>query len=152
MAVVWISFPGMAHSFFAKRSLLSITSAMGKPLAVDKATQDRTRPTTARVKVIIDLLEKHHKKVKILIVDKVTGKTIVHYQEVVFDNLPKYCTYFKHQGHDGKGCRLWKEQGAEEIVTTSAPIESNLPVIDVSMNAQLQGDARDYLNAKRVEK
>ncbi|WMV07100.1 hypothetical protein MTR67_000485 [Solanum verrucosum] len=44
---------------FARRSLLSIVTAAGKPIAVDKATQDRTRPSMARVKIILDLLDKH---------------------------------------------------------------------------------------------
>lgn len=59
-AVVWISFPELPPNFFARKSLLSIASAVGKPLAVDKATKDRTRPSTARVKVLLDLLDKHH--------------------------------------------------------------------------------------------
>ncbi|KAK4736806.1 hypothetical protein R3W88_000503 [Solanum pinnatisectum] len=40
------------------KSLLSIASAVGKPIAIDKATQIKSRPSTARVKVILDLMEK----------------------------------------------------------------------------------------------
>ncbi|WMV10258.1 hypothetical protein MTR67_003643 [Solanum verrucosum] len=56
MVVVWISLPRLLPDLFAKRSLLSRASAVGKPIAIDKATQDKTRPSTARVKVILDLM------------------------------------------------------------------------------------------------
>ncbi|XP_075099066.1 uncharacterized protein LOC142175954 [Nicotiana tabacum] len=120
MAVVWISFPGLPPNFFAKRSLLSIASAVGKALVVDKATQERTRPSAARVKVILDLLDKHPKKVKLQIMDRISGKIIVHYQEVAYENLPKYCTYCKHQGHDDKVCRIMKEQAGTEVMADEA--------------------------------
>ncbi|KAK6802843.1 hypothetical protein RDI58_000627 [Solanum bulbocastanum] len=37
-------------NLFAKKSLLSIASVIGKPVAIDKATQERTMPSIARVK------------------------------------------------------------------------------------------------------
>jgi len=42
-----------------------IASAVGKAIVVDKATQEKTRPSAARVKVILDLLENRPKKVKL---------------------------------------------------------------------------------------
>ncbi|WMV36933.1 hypothetical protein MTR67_030318 [Solanum verrucosum] len=50
-ALTWISFSDLPPNLFAKKSLLSIASAVGKPVAVEKDTQERTRPSTARVKV-----------------------------------------------------------------------------------------------------
>lgn len=150
MAVVWISFPGLPPNFFAKRSLLSIASAVGKSLAVDKATQDRTRPSAARVKVIIDLLDKHPKKIKLLIVDRISGKSIVHYQEVVYDNLPTYCTFCKHQGHGENVCRVRNEKEGKDVRAEEVTSGSNMPVVEVSTCDKLQGDAREYLNAKRM--
>nr|XP_009768788.1 PREDICTED: uncharacterized protein LOC104219761 [Nicotiana sylvestris] len=144
MAVVCISFPGLAPNFFAKRSLMSIASAVGKAIAVDK-TQEKTRPSAARVKVILDLLENRPKKVKLQIVDRISGKINVHYQEVVYDNLHKYCTFCKHQGHDDNVCRLMKEQAGKDVRSEVV----NLPVMEANNIQKLQGDARDYLNAKR---
>nr|XP_009779392.1 PREDICTED: uncharacterized protein LOC104228608 [Nicotiana sylvestris] len=142
-AVVWISLPDLPANFFAKRSLMSIASAVGKPLAVDKAMQDRTRPSTARVKVVLDLLDKHPKRIKIHIMDKNSGKVVEHYQEIVYDNLPKYCTYCKHQGHDERSCR-WKTVKNKENVVVATENEG-LGNLD-----KLQDDARDFLNAKRA--
>lgn len=61
---------------FAKRYLLSIASAVGKPIVVDKATQLRSRSSTTRVKVILDLLDQHPDRIRLQSVDKVTSRII----------------------------------------------------------------------------
>lgn len=58
---------------FAGKALLSITSAVGKLLAIKKETQIRSRPGTARVKVLVDLLDKHAKRSKLFYLDEKTG-------------------------------------------------------------------------------
>ncbi|KAG5568573.1 hypothetical protein H5410_064411 [Solanum commersonii] len=65
MAAVWISLPRLSPDLFAKRSLLSMALAVGRPIAIDRATQDKTRPSTARVKVILDLLDKLPKRMRL---------------------------------------------------------------------------------------
>lgn len=76
IALAWISFPSLSPSMFARKALLSITSAVGKPLAIDKATQIRSRPSTARVKVLADLLDKHPKRIRLFYLDEKTGKVL----------------------------------------------------------------------------
>ncbi|XP_070014187.1 uncharacterized protein [Nicotiana sylvestris] len=132
-----------ACKFLHKKSLLSIAPAVGKPLAVDKVTQDRTRPSTARVKVLLELLDKHPKRVRINIVDTISGRLVEHYQQIIYDNLPKFCTCCKHQGHDVKSCRWTIGKSNEE----AAPIVE----VEGSCNLdKLEGESRDYLNAKRA--
>lgn len=104
-AVVWISLPNLSPDLFAMPSLLSIASAVGKPIAIDKATQTKSRPSTARVKVILDLLDKHPNRVRLQSVDTISGKVLEVFQEIVYDNLPLYCNCCKHQGHDETTCR-----------------------------------------------
>ncbi|XP_019241529.1 PREDICTED: uncharacterized protein LOC109221506, partial [Nicotiana attenuata] len=142
-SVVWISLPNLPANFFAKKSLMSIASAVGKPLAVDKATQDRTRPSTARVKVLLDLLDKQPKRVRINIVDTSSGKLVEHYQEIVYDNLPSYCTYCKHQGHIEKACRWRIDESKDGVAVVDA--SADLDSLD-----KLQGDAREFLMLKRL--
>ncbi|KAH0635074.1 hypothetical protein KY290_037841 [Solanum tuberosum] len=105
-AFVWISFPNLPPELFAKQSLLSIASAAGKPIAIDKATQDKSRPSTARVKVEIDLLANLPHRMRIQYVDQKTGKSVEQFQKFVYDNLPFYCNFCKHQGHNESECRL----------------------------------------------
>ncbi|KAF3659201.1 hypothetical protein FXO38_12799 [Capsicum annuum] len=53
---------GIKGNCLVGKALLSITSAVGKLLAIKKETQIRSRPGTARVKVLVDLLDKHAKR------------------------------------------------------------------------------------------
>lgn len=106
-AVVWISLPNLAPDLFAQMPLLSIASAVGIPIAIDKATQTRSRPSTARVKVILDLSDKLPKRVRLQHVDNSTGKVLEVFQEIIYDNLPAYCNVCKHQGHEEEVCRLF---------------------------------------------
>ncbi|KAH0765649.1 hypothetical protein KY285_001520 [Solanum tuberosum] len=110
-------------NLLAKKSLLSIASAVGKPIAVEKATQERTKPSTARVKLFF--------------VDKDSSKVIEHYQEFVYDNLPRYCI---RQGHDENSCRVFLGK-----VGAKNQNDATDKGMDVE---QYQGDARDIMNAK----
>ncbi|KAG5598535.1 hypothetical protein H5410_029905 [Solanum commersonii] len=146
LVVVWISLPNLSPDLFAKKSLLSIASAVGKQIAIDKATQIKSRPSTARVKVILDLMEKLPNRIRLQFVDGKTGKLIEVFQESVYDNLPLYCNYCKHQGHDEDSCRLIskRNQNNKQIDDT---IEGALKGITDS--EKYQGDAREILNEKR---
>ncbi|KAH0698187.1 hypothetical protein KY290_014406 [Solanum tuberosum] len=88
---------GLPTSLFARKSLLSIASAAGCPIAIDKATQVRSRPSTTRVKVELDLSDKHPKRIKLQYLDEESSKILERFQEIV------YC---KHQGHAEINCRL----------------------------------------------
>ncbi|KAG5600910.1 hypothetical protein H5410_032280 [Solanum commersonii] len=76
LTVVWISLPNLSPDLFAKKSLLSIASAVGKPIAIDKVTQIKSRPSTARFKVILDLMEKLPNRIRLQFVDEKSGKLI----------------------------------------------------------------------------
>lgn len=142
-AVVWISLPNLPANLFASKSLLCIASAVGKPIAVDKATKDRTRPSTARVKVLINLLDNHPKKIKIKILDTKSGKMIENDQQIIFDSLPKYCTLCSHQGHDINSC-WWNMDGSNDTVAYPTDHEGSY-----SMSAS-GCDAREFLNEIRA--
>ncbi|KAH0670008.1 hypothetical protein KY289_024501 [Solanum tuberosum] len=83
LAMVWISLPNLSPDLFAKKSLLSIASAVGKPIAIDKATQIKSRPSTTGVKVILDLMEKVPNRIRLQFVDGKSGKLIELLQKVL---------------------------------------------------------------------
>ncbi|XP_009605837.2 uncharacterized protein [Nicotiana tomentosiformis] len=145
MAVVWISLPNLSPELFARKSLLSIASPVGKPIAIDKATQVKFRPSTARVRVIVDLVAKLPQHIRLQHVDNESGKILEVFQEVVYDNLPGYCTVCKHQGHVESACRLLIKKN----ILVAVAEEENY---DQTSIEQLKGDARDYLNAKLLQK
>ncbi|KAG5616292.1 hypothetical protein H5410_016116 [Solanum commersonii] len=80
LAVVWISLPNLSPDFL-QRSLYCLASAVGKPIAIDKTTQIKSRPSTTRVKVILDLMEKLPNRIRLQFVDGKSGKLIEVFQE-----------------------------------------------------------------------
>lgn len=63
--IACISFPTLSPIFFGEEVVLSLTSAIGKPLQVDLATKNLTIPRCARIKVEVDLLGEFPKWIKI---------------------------------------------------------------------------------------
>ncbi|KAG5572606.1 hypothetical protein H5410_062372 [Solanum commersonii] len=146
LAVVWISLTNLSPDLFAKKSLLSISSAVGKPIAIDKITQIKSRPSTTRVKVILVLKEKFPNRIRLQFVDEKSGKLIEVFQEIVYDNLPVYYNYCKHQGHDEDSYRLISKRNQN-----NKQIDD---IIEVALKGttdseKYQGDAREILNKKR---
>lgn len=64
--------PDLPPNFFTKEAIFSITSVVGKPLSVDMATRNLTRPSCTIVKVEVDLIADLPQRVKICEEDDVT--------------------------------------------------------------------------------
>ncbi|KAK4348318.1 hypothetical protein RND71_031073 [Anisodus tanguticus] len=87
-AMAWISFLGLPPSFFGESTLFSLASAVGKPISIDAATRNKTRPSCAKVKVEVDLLKEHPKQIQIHVAK---GKEIQSkWFPIRYDYLPKY--------------------------------------------------------------
>ncbi|KAK4338785.1 hypothetical protein RND71_040247 [Anisodus tanguticus] len=99
----WISFPGLPPNYFGESTLLSHASAIGKPISIDAATRNKTRPSCAKVKVEIDLLKVHPKRIQIHVVkgEEIMSKWFT----TRYDYLPNYCKTCKLKGHNEVGCR-----------------------------------------------
>ncbi|KAH0658120.1 hypothetical protein KY289_026868 [Solanum tuberosum] len=104
IGVAWISFPDLPPNFFAREAIFSLASVVGKPLTIDMATQNKTRPSCAKVKVVVDLLAQHPQRIKIAEEDEVTGKLNSKWITIKYDYLPKYCSHCKLQGHRETEC------------------------------------------------
>lgn len=81
-----------------------MATAVGKPLVIDKATNNQTRPSCARVKVEVDLLKELPKRIQINCIDKETGTVLSKWQKIQYDYLSKYCTHCCLQGNELQGC------------------------------------------------
>ncbi|WMV26435.1 hypothetical protein MTR67_019820 [Solanum verrucosum] len=64
--------------------------AVGQPLDVDRATNDKTRPSTARVKVEVDLLRTLPKRIRVQIKNLATDEITNVWQKIRYDYLPYY--------------------------------------------------------------
>lgn len=74
-AITWISILDILPIFFVKESLFTLASAVGKPLNLDIATINKTRPSCARVKVQLDLLVERYYFVIMEIENEFTNET-----------------------------------------------------------------------------
>ncbi|WMV09222.1 hypothetical protein MTR67_002607, partial [Solanum verrucosum] len=63
IAIAWISFPSLPPNFFGKEAIFSLAAAVEKLLQVDMATQNKMRPSCARVKVEVDLMGDFPKRI-----------------------------------------------------------------------------------------
>ncbi|KAG5570642.1 hypothetical protein H5410_060408 [Solanum commersonii] len=67
------------------------------------ATRNQTRPSCARVKVEVDLLEEFPKRIKIGLKKK-DGDMTEKWIKIKYDYVPKYCKTCMIQGHNEKQC------------------------------------------------
>ncbi|KAG5576224.1 hypothetical protein H5410_056358, partial [Solanum commersonii] len=128
LAMVWISLLNLSPDLFAKKSLLSIAPTIGKPIAIEKATQIKSRPSTSRVKVILDLMEKLPNRIRLQFVDGKSGKLI------------------EHQGHDEDSCCLISKRNQNNKQIDDTFEVASKGTID---SEKYQGDVREILNEKR---
>ncbi|WMV30685.1 hypothetical protein MTR67_024070 [Solanum verrucosum] len=103
IAIAWISFPTLPPNFFGRETMFSLATAAGKPLQVDMATRNQTRPSCARVKVEVDLLGEFPKRIKIGM-KKTNGEVMETWVRIKYDYIPKYCKTCMLQGHDEQQC------------------------------------------------
>ncbi|KAH0664979.1 hypothetical protein KY285_026185 [Solanum tuberosum] len=101
-AIAWISLPSLPPIFFGKETIFSIATAIGKPLQVDLATNNKIRPSCARVKVEVDLMGDFPKRVNVGIKKK-SGEIMAKWITIKYDYLPKYCKHCKLQGMKNEG-------------------------------------------------
>lgn len=106
--------------FFGKDSLFSLATAVGKPLQLDQATINQSRPSCAKVRVLVDLAANLPKAMVVNVLDEATGELKTDKITIKYDYIPKYCSECKLQGHDKNNCRilhpdLWNYNESNEL-------------------------------------
>lgn len=104
IVMAWILFPNLLPTFFVKECLFSLASAVGKPLHLDMATINKTHPSFARVKVLVDLLADLLKKLRMDMENEATGEICIEWMKIKYDYLPMYCKTCKLQGRGEFEC------------------------------------------------
>lgn len=72
---------------------------MGKPIHLDSAMINNTRPSCVKVKVQEDLATKLPEYVKLEVQSSKTNEATIQKVKMQYDILPKYCHTCKLQGH-----------------------------------------------------
>ncbi|KAF5465280.1 hypothetical protein F2P56_015300 [Juglans regia] len=104
LALVWIFLPGLQPHFFHESTLKIFTGSYGRYMRRDNATACVSRPEGARMCVEMDVSKDHRSYFWI----GPPNKTGSHFQEVVFETLPAYCSMCRIQGHLQNTCRREK--------------------------------------------
>ncbi|KAH0706418.1 hypothetical protein KY285_010920 [Solanum tuberosum] len=82
---IWIFFPDLMHTFFVKEVLFSLTFVVGKPIQLDLATINKTRPSCGRVKVQVELLAEKPEFVQMQLEDENTLENRVVTVKIQYD-------------------------------------------------------------------
>lgn len=70
------------------------------------ATVNKTRPSCAKVKVQMDIMDDLSKYVEIEIMNSIMNEVRVEKVKIQYDLLPKYCRKYMLQGHNKQKCRI----------------------------------------------
>ncbi|KAL6550647.1 hypothetical protein OROMI_021135 [Orobanche minor] len=131
-APVWVKFPYLPVHLFDKKSMFTIASSLGKPLRIDGATAELSRPSTPRVCVEINLSQPLLQEVEI----SLDGKPLI--QPVEYENIPKYCSNCKLLGHAGPDCKSvpgsFDKSGSEVRLSSSVLQQHTNSYAEVSDN------------------
>ncbi|XP_075475010.1 uncharacterized protein LOC142505786 [Primulina tabacum] len=98
IAPVWVRFPDLPLHLYAKQSLYPLAKILGNPVKIDEITAEGTRGSFARVCVEIDVLQARPEHIWVGWGD--------HSQvlEVVYEQVPHYCSYCQLLGHSLDFC------------------------------------------------
>lgn len=77
---------------------------MGKSLQMDMETTNKTQPSCARVKVLVDLNANLPMIVKMEIYNENPRGSLIIQVKIHYDHLPKYFFEYKIQGHNMENC------------------------------------------------
>ncbi|CAI9108279.1 OLC1v1007848C1 [Oldenlandia corymbosa var. corymbosa] len=108
---VWIAFEGFPLHRFNAGYLSELASIVGTPQKIDVPTLNLSRPSIARVRVEVNLLQDLPRRVLL------GTKDYSYYQEITYENLPEYCSEGKNVGHGVKDCCRGKPKAQPNQVT-----------------------------------
>ncbi|TMW91119.1 hypothetical protein EJD97_014763, partial [Solanum chilense] len=96
---------------YNKVFLSTILESIGKVLFLDSPTSQKTRGSTTRVKVQVDLTKE--RTYHVLLGFKHSNPNKGRWLKVDYEGIPSYCFYCKHQGHKDEECTIKRRD--EEI-------------------------------------
>lgn len=111
---VWINLPDLPWHFYKWAALCRIVSPIGIPIVMDKATLSKTRPTTAKMRVEIDLTKTLVHEVAVEIRNSI-WEMEVFIQKIEYETIPLFCFHCKIQGYFNENCRVLHPQLPHQI-------------------------------------
>ncbi|KAG5575817.1 hypothetical protein H5410_055951 [Solanum commersonii] len=105
LAPVWINLLNLPWHYYEWDALCRIVDPIEVPLIMDKATTTKTRPTTAKLRVQIDLAKPLIYIVRVE-VRNLSGEEETFDQKIEYETLPIYCSHCKVQNHSTKNYKV----------------------------------------------
>ncbi|KAI0530955.1 hypothetical protein KFK09_000504 [Dendrobium nobile] len=128
---VWISFPSLRPHLFSSRILFGLGSIFGRPIQTDNATAVGSRPSVARILVVLDISKNYPDSVWL------GPEKLGYVQKVVLEGMPNFCLHCKVVGHKKSECpklnpnvRPMEPSAPSQI--KSVPISLPIPIIPVN--------------------
>ncbi|KAL0906063.1 hypothetical protein M5K25_024525 [Dendrobium thyrsiflorum] len=130
---IWVSFPNLWPHLFSPRILHGLGSIFGRPLRLDNATANGSRPSVPRVLVELDITKRYPDRVWL-------GSDSVGYVQVVeMEEFSSYCVHCKSLGHLKAECHiLHPNLKSVSVHVSNKPLEvcgdvSGIPNDDVNV-------------------
>ncbi|OIT24755.1 hypothetical protein A4A49_28383 [Nicotiana attenuata] len=111
---VWITLPNLQWHYYEWGALCRILGPVGIPLIMDKATMSKIRPTTAKVRVEINLAKPIVQEVLLEFINGEGSKEMV-VQKIEYESIPAFCTHCKMRGHSDATCRILHPELKKEV-------------------------------------
>ena len=104
IVLIWVMDPRLPWHFYNKVLFTTILESLGKVLYLDSPSSQRTRGSTIRVKVQVDLTKERleHVWLGFKNYDPNKGRWL----KVQYEGIPEYCMYCKRQGHMNYDCTI----------------------------------------------
>lgn len=102
-APIWITLLDLPQYFYEQDVICRIVEPSGTPLTIDKATITKSRPTTAKICIEMDLSRAILSEIDVEI-RNAKGDMEVFSQKVEYESIPSYCSHCKIKGHYNSAC------------------------------------------------
>ena len=118
---VWVKLPNLPLKCWSSTCLSKIASALRKPVQCDMLTSSMSRLSYTRILVEINLAEDLPQFIKFCLPNGVS-----HAQPIVYETLPKFCSYCKVLGHLVASCAKAPKDGGVGPSVPADPLVSAL--------------------------
>lgn len=109
---IWVSLPELPWHCYNKEFVTTLLSPIGKVLYLDTTSIQKNRGSLAKVRVQVDLTRERPPHVWMGLDEE--DITIGWWQAILYENVPDYCNYCKHQGHKIHICTIKKRDDEQK--------------------------------------
>ncbi|KAM3236174.1 hypothetical protein P3L10_016211 [Capsicum annuum] len=138
---VWVLLPDLPFHCHTWHYVKQILAPIGTPLSMDLATDHKTRPSMAKVRVEIDLTKSKLNSIWVGTED-VSFPLKGYNQKLEYESVPKFCRHCKILGHSLPQCRRIEKKNMEEDKIDATKITAD-NIFEGKIKQHDQGDTTE---------